>query len=293
MASQKWLVKGAEVRVDLVLITPEMAADWLNRFGGRNFRRVTPDKLRQYTDTMKRGGWRFNGATIVFRSDGTMADGQKRLAACVASGVPLLTFVFWGIDEDMTYDIGERRTLTQFFQQRGEKYACALATAIRWLWRIEADAELWNNASSRIPYAALVQFLDEQHPALCDSLPATVAVDDVVPHSMAAVVHYQAARAGLRQEADRFFHMLRTGADIAPGDPILALRNRLLERRTSIESIDTVSRMALLILAWNSWLQGRTVKNIFWRRVGPKAMAFPKQIVTRLAGDAGDANEVA
>lgn len=275
MAAKTWLVNGDTVTIDILDITPEQAQQWLEGHGGRNFRDLTPEKRRQYSDVMCAGDWMFNGATIVFRKDGSLADGQKRLSACVESGAPFRSIVVWGIDEDMTYDIGERRTLAQYFTHKKEQYPAQLAAAVRWLYRIAAGSEIVSTIN--VPYQRLVHMLEVEHPLLRESMSATKAAADVLSHPQAAVVHYQASSNGLRTKADLFFDKVLSGVRLEEVCPIIKLRERMALNRTSKSKLDQVDRFALLILAWNYWIAGRPIRYLKWTRVGPTPMPFPKQ----------------
>jgi hypothetical protein len=91
-------------------VTPETAKHWLTR-NVRN-RRIRPHKVEMYAKDMKAGDWLLTHQGIGFYADGTLADGQHRLSAIVASGVSVLMNVTRGIRKmsGTGIDIGEGRT---------------------------------------------------------------------------------------------------------------------------------------------------------------------------------------
>lgn len=92
-----------------VTITPEMAAEFLRR-NSKN-RAIKQFKLQGFIADMKDGRWRFNGDAIRFYFDGSLADGQHRLEACVATGVPFVANIIYGLtpEDGMTIDTGTSR----------------------------------------------------------------------------------------------------------------------------------------------------------------------------------------
>lgn len=62
--------------MDEVLVTPELAAEWLNH-NTRN-REKRPKRIAAYARDMAAGRWRRSGEAIKFAPDGTLLDGQNR-----------------------------------------------------------------------------------------------------------------------------------------------------------------------------------------------------------------------
>lgn len=78
-----------------MIITPETAKEWLSN--NTNNRSLSSPRVDQYADDMRKGNWNASHQGIAFYEDGTLADGQHRLHACVKSGKTLETFVAFGI----------------------------------------------------------------------------------------------------------------------------------------------------------------------------------------------------
>jgi hypothetical protein len=72
--------------VAIETITPKQAQVILAH-NDRN-RSLASSRVTVYSGAMLAGEWRMNGETIKFNGDGTLLDGQHRLAAVVRSGQP-------------------------------------------------------------------------------------------------------------------------------------------------------------------------------------------------------------
>ena len=74
-----------------------------------------------------------------------------------------------------------------------------------------------------------------------------------------------------------FLDHLDAGVDYQSNDPCLVLRqyaikahsNRMFRPRRE-------EWFAIIVKTMNAWLLGRPIKNLSWRRVGPKAEGFPQ-----------------
>ena len=80
------------------MITPEMACEWLKR-NTRN-RSVNRGHLERLVRDLKEGRWVVTHQGIAFGADGTLLDGQHRLAAIAESGVPAMCVVWEDVAEE-------------------------------------------------------------------------------------------------------------------------------------------------------------------------------------------------
>ncbi len=86
------------VATKLVLITPEMAAEWLTKNTQNRHARKTI--VAQYARDMKAGKWHETHQGIAFDRLGNLVDGQHRLMAIVASGVSVMMMVTTGLEPE-------------------------------------------------------------------------------------------------------------------------------------------------------------------------------------------------
>lgn len=167
----KWIgPNGEQVALEVRRITPKWAKEMLCGMNGgkenRNFREISPREIRKLEGELTSGAWVLNGATIAIDDDGYVRDGQKRLQACINTGVPFDAVVVWGIPTgaDLTMDLGQKRSLGQYLKRDGEKGYNTLSAALAWLWKIENSRELWGIAP---PLREARDVLD-QHPGIRD-----------------------------------------------------------------------------------------------------------------------------
>lgn len=77
-------------------ITPSQAEKYLQR--NINNRPLRRSLVNQYAKDMAAGNWRLTHQGAAFNCDGTLLDGQHRLAAIIQSGVPVQMLVARGVD---------------------------------------------------------------------------------------------------------------------------------------------------------------------------------------------------
>lgn len=101
-------------------ITVEIAQQLLERNDSN--RSISKTKVREYARDIVRGDFlSLNGQTIVITDDGSLIDGQHRLAAIVECGEPVKMLVVFGVDHAVqkSIDQGKRRTLADRFKMAG------------------------------------------------------------------------------------------------------------------------------------------------------------------------------
>lgn len=268
-----------QITSSMETITPAIAKAMLLRNSPNN-RPTSRRNIATLAEAMLRGEWQEH-SQFVIAWDGTLLDGQHRCLAVVESGVTVRASVLRGcpLDYMETIDTGKKRTLGDVLHFRGERNARALAAALVIVWRIETDSMRNNRAATN---KQLLEVL-ERHPNLRHhvglSMAQTVSRIGVgIPPSVTGALHY------LFHEVDpddgrAFFDSLVTGADLATGSPILALRQRLESAKASsgkaVRGVRPAVAAAWTIKAWNAWRQGRELTQIKWAIGGASPEAFP------------------
>lgn len=80
---------------ETVLVTPEMAAKWLDESDGANPRPVLQRSVNYLVEEIKAKRWRLTPQGIAFNEQGLLIDGQHRLWAVVESKVAVPMRVTW------------------------------------------------------------------------------------------------------------------------------------------------------------------------------------------------------
>lgn len=85
------------------LITPSMAAEWLNK--NTSNRKASTIKVQTYANDMQNGNWRQHHQGIAFYDDGVLADGQHRLMAIVRSKMSINMLVTFDVPRESAIGI--------------------------------------------------------------------------------------------------------------------------------------------------------------------------------------------
>ena len=259
-------------------ITPEMASEYLER--NTHNRPLRQRRVDQLVAAIQRGEWILNGDAIRFDSNGVLADGQHRLWAIFSSGVACESLVVEGLDEEAqhTMDTGARRTLKDTLQLKGHNSPQVLAAAINYLWKMEQNRVRENSVKPTIAQALALLDLN---PALPDSVPVANRFNDRFRGStgMIASLHYTFATID-SELADSFFTTLIKGTNLNDKDPIYLLRS-ILERQVAAgpgSRSQAVVTHALIVKAWNAWVNGEQLQRLTWKAAGSHAEAVPEPV---------------
>lgn len=92
-------MKSEKKQTEIVSVTPAFAAALLEKNYAN--RPISPKRVEFYADQMKEGKWTLSNTSIAIgEADGSLYDGQHRLAAVVKSGVTVPMIFSWHRDED-------------------------------------------------------------------------------------------------------------------------------------------------------------------------------------------------
>lgn len=267
---------------EAVIVSPDLAREWLKR-AGKNFRKLDTRVAMQLREQIRRNGWVNDGNTIKFDSAGNLVDGQHRLRAIADLGVTVMAWVLRGVDNDTTIDTGLKRSLNQQLRFQKEVNATTLGSALHICWFHDmAKLPTWSTGSTenRPSNQDLITYL-ASNPGVRESVAAVVGGDVVYPGGHMAALHFLASRAGLGDEVASFVSKVRYGAGLAANDPAHLLRERLLKNAAGRLKLHRRDQLALVIKAWNAWLEGRAMALLKWIAVGPAAEEFPAITLVR------------
>lgn len=245
-------------------ITPKQAKIWLNEFRHEN-RPISKRNLEKISQAINNGEWVFNGQPIIFSKDGHVLDGQHRLAACVATGKPILSMVISGVSAEAfsTMDCGKQRNSADILAIMGYQNVHVVSTAARLLfWYDDNEGVAYRPARySNSTIRDRVQEFDGIQEA------STAAKDKRLRMlgSIGAFVFvaYHAAKYD-QEKCTEFFSKMATGIDLSEGHPILSLRNRLMAAKSTGELMSVVRVAAMTVKAWNAFVTGKQIKLLQW-----------------------------
>lgn len=262
-------------------ITPEQAREWLDlNHANRRLQDANVNRLRT---VIERNEWMEDSTDgIGLDVDGGVVNGQHRLRAIADSGITVEALVVRNVRPEVikVIDQGLPRSLSQILQMDGRyEYASDLAGAILFLWRIANDYEKSLPQAQR-PFVPQLLEHFMLHPHIYDSM--ATAVDTTRPFKFVqrtwmCAYHYLMASID-PEAADDFFSKLESGSEIANGDPVYALREKLLANMSATKPEPGGTLAAWLIKAWETHRVGENMTKAQLKYIskGARAEEFPK-----------------
>ena len=260
-----------KMSADVIDITPAMAAQWLeNNNKNRNMNR---QRISDYAAVITSGHWLESGESIIFARknvDGIeeLLDGQHRLEGCCEAKQNIVSVVVWGVDPlaFSVIDTGMRRTISQVLKINGEHYTNDLGASLSFMYGYENKAfGKGMGANGTIPTWVKLDTLD-RHPELRESVKTTFSCNWVrsygATRSVCNGIHYLGSKKHGPNIANKFLSKLNSGADLPSGDPILTLRNFLIERKLSGHRVPWDQMYSAYRGAWDSFILGQSMNSI-------------------------------
>lgn len=289
-------------RTDLMMITPQFAAELLtaNRFfneGALNQpvgvnRKFRIEQARTWSTAMLRGEWVETHQGVGFDVNGVLLDGQHRLFAVVLAGrenpdieVPMMVTYDLPPEAAAKMDMGLKRTTADQLAMLGFKLSTNLAGTARMVHVFDnvpyAGPTSWRDAA---PTVDQILEMVEAEPFLLDSNRAGARLAKIgKPTALGAAVHVIARATGADDpRVKELVDSLVTGAIADARDPRLVLRNQLLRLRSDRKAQSgRAEQMALVIKAWNLYIDGEKRSLLSWRSTEPFPVpATPKETPT-------------
>jgi hypothetical protein len=239
-------------------ITPKMAESWLEK--NKENRPVRDHHVRMLAEEM-RHRWKLNGEAIVFDYNGNLLDGQHRLWACYDHEVPFDSVVVRGVEPAAfsTLDSGMKRSAGDVLAKAGMAYGTLTAASLRLVHFYE---------TGRKDHLAVARMSNAETLAVASKYPRIAEAIEVVGPSVLlkrlCSLTALGALAYFITEADKdsakaFLDALATGENLKRGDPRLTARNYFINARGRGARIHHRVQFALLIKAWNAWVEGRDI----------------------------------
>jgi hypothetical protein len=267
------------IRIERVMVTPELAETWLASNVENRIKRE--GWVLAIAEDMEAGRYVENAETIQFAPDGKVVNGQHRLTAIVLSGVTVPMWVAFNVPmaAQATIDTGKARTLADQLGRSGVKNAVNLATVVRRIYLYDKTG----NPAQQTGEVSIFRLLTfyEDHPDMYDDLTSRgMRLYGTNNHLLLSVADYAVLShvfggVASREDVDAFW-----GAMSHRSDKTMALlHNRLAEARKNLNSqkakMPVKTRMALCIKAWNFWIEGEEVGSLSYRSGGARPEPFP------------------
>jgi hypothetical protein len=139
--------RNGGVTTEKMLVTPQMAQEWLSRnVGNRN---INTSRVDLFARLIREGKFHLTHQGVAFYADGDLADGQTRLSAIIKAGISVLMFVTRGLPRSAIHAIdgGRPRSVHDVIHFLGVGLSKNHVAVCRVLWA-QYDLQRRENASS-------------------------------------------------------------------------------------------------------------------------------------------------
>lgn len=262
--------KASPVSIEIVTITPKMAAKWLaddEADPNRRNRGISGPTIAAYARDMAAGRWQLSEAAICFDVDGTLINGQHRLHACCMAERSFDVMVMRGLPRKAqeAMDLHRPRNIRDILHMRGYVNTTVLSGAARRLLDIKDVADGRPNIMGvRVTMGELTAIV-ERHPNLVESASFCSGHDTTkvrgIAMSLAVALHYLGKNI-LKEgkKADEFIKVFKTGIPAYTGDPAHKLREKMLTRGHVHHVMKPREQLYCGIRAWNAFVGGEKLE---------------------------------
>lgn len=254
------------VHHEIVYVTPEMAEQWLKRnVSNRPLRQKRVDEI---AELMREGRWGLGQDAIAFDTLNRLINGQHRLHAVIKSGTTQPFLVIRGLSPEsfQFMDVGARRTGADTLHLVGHENYTALAAVARAAVLFSKTggvrAIMQGGKVHNDELIAAVEQFPETKESVKFALRWSSNFKGWMSPSRIAFLHFLYKR-DYGHLSDEFVEGLATGANLSAESPILLARNRLMGR-SEVDKLTREVAFALLVLAFNHHVNGRTIKLLRW-----------------------------
>ena len=268
-----------------ITLTPELAAALLS--SSSHNRNIRQKQVNLFVRAIKENRWSLNGETLILDRTGALRDGHHRCHAVVVAGLPIETFVVFGMDPNdfVTIDIGAARSGGDMFKILNERHAPTLSAAATLLWQYLRFDE-WRLSENREGDGSKFFTLgctnperDEtfnDHPELRDSVElCQEALEGIrfISPGMLAFIHFQGVRAAGKKIATDFVRAVAAGPNLGleKDNPAMVLRKRLVEaQEKSSTRLTSLHRLVFTIKSFNAFAKSEPINRLSWARKGDR-----------------------
>jgi len=260
----------------LVKITPALAAillklNWKNR-------PIDTATVRILARDMKNEGWDLTGDTIRVDNTGALLDGQHRLEGIVESGKDIETLIVFGVrpESQRNMDTNKKRTAGNMLALAGEDAVTSvpLAQALANVLAYEAGRYTAIGAAGNLYTHIEIEKVLAVCGSIRESIPFAAGTKPLIPAGISIFAHYYASAVN-KEMADAFWAQLESELGFEITSPVYQLHRKLNDHRNKVNRLSRKEIVAYIILAFNLYVQGKTVTKLVWRTKGKNPQPFP------------------
>ena len=259
--------KQPDLTFAVEVVTPEQALAWLNDHNTLN-RKIREATVEAYARDMLEGRWEMTAEPLKFDRDGNLLDGQHRLHATARSGVSVTFPVARNVtaEAQRVMDTGTKRQTHDQLRLAGYSNTAMISAAGRLGWRADHGLLAPTHNKVKVTNSEVLNWVDS-HSDIAEFAAMATRVRNTFDGGSIGAFLYTIWRTHhiARSAADDFWEGVITGADLAAGDPRLALRAKLTKRPTAKDT-ESTRRAAWAVQfvaeAWNAYRAGEDLSRI-------------------------------
>lgn len=264
------------MKIELISVTPDLAAQWLAT-NTENNRRISKTTVNRYAQDMIRDQWLITGEALKFDTTGRLIDGQHRLSAVVASKKTVQMYIIRDLPEEtiLVIDTGKSRSAGDALKIAGQNgYSNAMAALARKIIVFNGGSNPIRGDKGRglrlngqtVTNRQIIEYCTEndltEHVKFGWNM-KSIGVTDALNFGEYAFFHWYFGLVD-SQAAEIFLRKLATLENVDMQSPIRALLNKLTR---SITRLDGKMKMHAVITAWNAWRKGEKLTLIHVGRI--------------------------
>jgi hypothetical protein len=275
---------------DIETITPNLALAYLEEAAVN--RNVSQPAVKRYASAMKRGQWTL-AQPIIFDPFGRLIDGQHRLFAVVAAGIPVDFNVLRGVESIRHLDAGRARKPADVLAMMGHKNTNVLAAVTRLVIHMESEDSvapfMTGNASAAITIDDVIERADNDldlQEIASEVSSKYKPVSRMLKSAALAGWFIYTVRKNMEDDdlLDSFLEEIMGNKPVGDHNPAAVLYRTLNNSRVDQRRLGKYERAAMLIKAWNAYVEQRPMVRLFFRAYGSRAEQFPT-IITDNGGN--------
>lgn len=250
---------GKDVMVEVCKVGPAEASKWLQH-NARN-RSLSKSHVTFLAKQMADGAWMLNGQAIIISHDDEVLDGQHRLHAIIESGSAVETLVVYGISQEAfrTIDTGKARTPADVVKLNYPDATAGLtATVSTAAYRsILMDAHVWHR-NAKISNTEVLDYV-HSNPVLFRLGEQSISLGgkpSIISHGVGTALWHQFHKKS-QGKAEEFMTAFWTGEELRSTHPAYVVRHQLIQDKQRRAQWDTITRMKMVIKAWNLFRAGK------------------------------------
>ena len=259
------------LKVELVLVTPELAKNYL-RFNQNN-RPLRAAHVTFLSNQIKKDSFLENGEGIIFDNEGVLKDGQHRLKAISINDKSYFIPVIRGVNPECmaTYDTGKNRSSADILKLNGFKYPAPLASFVQTINKYCVKSSKANRFSATksesLSNQEVLSYVNENYDWLIDIVSRTEALKGkvnkaVLSPSFISLITYIIGGGNPSNEVYQFIKHI-TGVLRTESSSMSYIYSKLYNSKVNKEPLNNYWVLGMVIKSWNFYADGNPAVKYF------------------------------